>query len=117
MTDFFAGCRMIGRVWLTGEFDMLETVLAVRLGTVDGVENPGDDNGAGMARLSRTGGVGADDEDGVGIVSVSRHLVIRIVLSVSCEVAFCCLFSHSAERVCTCFSPRVSFLLAASSAV
>ena len=108
---------MIGRVWLTGEFDMLETVLAVRLGTVDGVENPGDDNGAGMARLSRTGGVGADDEDGVGIVSVSRHLVIRIVLSVSCEVAFCCLFSHSAERVCTCFSPGVSFLLVASSAV
>ena len=109
---------MIGGSWLVGEFDQLETVLTVRLGKVDGVENPDDDDGAGAAGLIRIGGIGStDDENGVGAVTVCCRLVIRVALSDSCSAALCCLSSWLAEMVCTCFSPSLSFLLVASSAV
>ena len=118
VAGFFAGCRVIGGSWLTGEFDKLETVLTVRLGRVDGVENPDDDDDASVAVLSRVGGVGAPaDEDGTGAVNVSRRFVARPALLISCTAVFFCLSSWSAERPCTCFSPVVSFLLVASSAV
>jgi len=114
---FLAGCKVIGGVWLTGELDKLETVLAVRLGRVDGVENPDGDDGAGVARLRRIGSIGADDEDGTGKISVGRRLAIRAALLVSCVAAFCCWSSRSVEMVCICFSAGESFLLVASSAV
>jgi hypothetical protein len=103
---------------LTGELDKLETVLTVRLGRVDGVENPDDDDDASVARLSRVGGVGDPaDKDGTGAVSVCHRFVARPALSISYMAAFFCLSSQSVERLCTCFSPVVSFLLVASSAV
>ena len=101
---FIAGCKVIGGVWLTGEFDKLETVLAVRLGRVDGVENPEDDDGAGMVRLGRVGIGNADDEDGVGPVIVCRRFAARFALSISPVAAFCCLVSRSVVITCTCFS-------------
>ena len=115
---FLAGCRVIGGVWLTGEFDKLETVLAVRLGRVDGVENPDDDDGAGMARLSRIGGIrNADDEDGVGSVIVCRRFAARFALSIWPVAAFCCSVSRLVVMTCNCFSLLVGFLLVASFAV
>jgi len=118
VAGFSAGCRVIGGFWLIGEFVELETVLTVRLGRVDGVENPDDDGDARVAILSRVGGVGDPaDEDGTGAVKVSRRFVARPALSISCTAVFFCLSSQSAERPCTCFSQVVSFLLVASSAV
>lgn len=112
VAGFSAGCRVIG------EFVELETVLTVRLGRVDGVENPDDDGDARVAILSRVSGVGDPaDEDGTGAVKVSRRFVARPALPISCTAVFFCLSSRSAERPCTCFSQVVSFLLVASSAV
>ena len=96
---------------------MLETMLAVRLGRVDGVENPDDDAGAGGAGLNRIGGTGDDDDDGAGMVTVGRRFAIRAALSVSCVAAFCNWVSRSVEMSCICLSVVVSLLLVASSAV
>ena len=93
-------------------------MLAVRLGRVDSVENPNDDNGVGAAGLGQVSGIGnPDDKNGVGLMKVCHRFIAQPVLSVSCAAAFCCLFSQSAERACTCFSPVVSLLLVTSSAV
>ena len=108
----FAGCKVIG------EFDKLETVLTVRLGRVDGVENLDDDGDVSVAILSRVGCVGGPaDKEGTSVANVSCLFVARPALSISCTAAFFCLSSRSAERPCTCFSPVVIFLLVASSAV
>ena len=106
---------MIGGVWLTGEFDRLETVLSVRLDRVDGVENP-DEDGVGTVRLGRTDGIGnTDGRDGVAVDC--RRLAAQFVLSMSPVAAFCCLFLWLVVMSCTCFSVVVGFLLVASFAV
>ena len=88
---------------LTGKFDMLETVLAVRLGRVNGVENPDDGDGASMAGLNQTGGIGDDDKGGAGMVSVGCCFAIWSALSFSCVAAFCNRFSHLVEMVVLVF--------------
>ena len=109
---------MIGGVWLTGEFDGLETVLSVRLDRVDGVENPDDEDGAGTVRLGQTDGIrNADGKDGVLVVVNCHHLAAQFVLSMLPVAAFCCLFSQLVVMSCTCCSVVVGFLLVASFAV
>ena len=66
-------------------------MLVVRLGRVDSVENPDNDDGVGIVRLSQIGSIQANDEDGdgAGMVSVGCHLAIWVALSVSCVAVSC----------------------------